>query len=151
MNCAEFTTPGNIFWSRSNSNLQPYLAKNISIYLCVPYHWKMANHETFQYLMETLLGFLIPFTFIVVCYTSVVCRLRSAMFRGRLKGSLLIFLIIMAFAVFWLPYHVINILQVLSAGEDPTNANAHIKLSHKILKFVEYLLYSSTRLNLLIY
>lgn len=80
--------------------------------ICMPYHWDSVNHEVFQYLMETLLGFLIPFTFIVVCYTSVICRLRSAMFRGRVKGSLLILLIITAFAVFWLPYHIINILQV---------------------------------------
>lgn len=67
--------------------------------------------------METLLGFLIPFTFIVLCYSSVICRLRSAMFHGRVKGSLLILIIIMAFAVFWLPYHVINILQVHSTDQ----------------------------------
>ncbi|KAK2865836.1 hypothetical protein Q7C36_001892 [Tachysurus vachellii] len=95
------------------SNMQPYLKKNISIYLCNPYHWNSVNHEIFQYLMETLLGFLIPFTFIVLCYGAVICRLRGAMFHGRVKGSLLILLIIMAFAVFWLPYHVINILQVI--------------------------------------
>ncbi|XP_027013889.2 leukotriene B4 receptor 1 isoform X2 [Tachysurus fulvidraco] len=95
------------------SNMQPYLHKNVSIYLCNPYHWDSMNHEIFQYLMETLLGFLIPFTFIVLCYGAVICRLRGAMFHGRVKGSLLIFLIIMAFTIFWLPYHVINILQVI--------------------------------------
>ncbi|KAK3507216.1 hypothetical protein QTP70_010295 [Hemibagrus guttatus] len=95
------------------SNLQPYLGRNNPNYYCIPYHWNSVNHEVFQYVMETLLGFLIPFTFIVVCYTSVICRLRSAMFRGRVKGSFLILLIITAFAVFWLPYHIINILQVI--------------------------------------
>ncbi|TSN95641.1 Leukotriene B4 receptor 1 [Bagarius yarrelli] len=95
------------------SNLQPFLQKNISIYICLPYHWNSVSHEVFQYLMETLLGFLIPFIFIVWCYSSVICRLRSAMFHGRVKGSFLILLIITAFAVFWLPYHVINILQVI--------------------------------------
>ncbi|GAA6073747.1 leukotriene B4 receptor 1 isoform X1 [Tachysurus ichikawai] len=100
------------------SNMQPFLKKNISIYLCNPYHWNSVNHEIFQYLMETLLGFLIPFTFIVLCYGAVICRLRGAMFHGRVKGSLLILLIIMAFAVFWLPYHVINILQVIGLLQD---------------------------------
>ncbi|XP_037388521.1 leukotriene B4 receptor 1 isoform X2 [Pygocentrus nattereri] len=38
---------------------------------------------------------------------------RSAMFHGRVKGSLLILLIIITFAVFWLPYHLINVLQVI--------------------------------------
>ncbi|KAB5518384.1 hypothetical protein PHYPO_G00165250 [Pangasianodon hypophthalmus] len=100
-----------------SSNVQPYLKNNISIYLCVPYHWNSMSHELFQYLMETLLGFLIPFTFIVLCYTSVICRLRSAMFHGRVKGSLLILLIITAFAIFWMPYHIINILQVIGLAQ----------------------------------
>ncbi|XP_053335386.1 leukotriene B4 receptor 1 [Clarias gariepinus] len=103
------------------SNIQPFLKKNITIYLCVPYHWNSMNHELFQYLMETVAGFLIPFTFIVVCYCSVICRLRSAMFHGRVKGSLLILIIIMAFAVFWLPYHVINILQVIGLLQESSH------------------------------
>lgn len=97
------------------------LKVNKSIYVCKAYHWNSDNHELFQYLMETLMGFLIPFTFIVFCYTSVICRLRSAMFHGRIKGSFLILIIISAFALFWLPYHVINILQVLCIGEHPSN------------------------------
>ncbi|XP_051575141.1 leukotriene B4 receptor 1 [Myxocyprinus asiaticus] len=84
-----------------------------SINVCVPYHWNNAGHETFQYLSETLLGFLLPFIFILVCYISVICRLRSAMFQRKGRGNFLIILIIGAFAVFWLPYHLINILQVI--------------------------------------
>ncbi|KAL7855506.1 hypothetical protein AOLI_G00191100 [Acnodon oligacanthus] len=80
--------------------------------LCLSYHFNN-GHKVFQYLFETLMGFVVPFTFILACYTSVICRLRSAMFHGRVKGSLLILLIIITFAVFWLPYHLINILQVI--------------------------------------
>ncbi|KAG7462192.1 hypothetical protein MATL_G00199970 [Megalops atlanticus] len=95
------------------SNLQPYLAKNISVYVCMPYHWNSVRHQVFQYLMETLLGFLLPFLLIVVCYCSIICRLRSAMFQRKGQGSRLILLIIGAFTLFWLPYHIINILQVM--------------------------------------
>ncbi|XP_062864411.1 LOW QUALITY PROTEIN: leukotriene B4 receptor 1-like [Trichomycterus rosablanca] len=86
---------------------------NISVYLCSQYHWDWDGHVVFQYLTETILGFLIPFSFIIFCYTSVICRLRSAMFQGRMKGSLLILIIIIAFTVFWLPYHLINVIQVI--------------------------------------
>ncbi len=85
---------------------------NVSIYLCKPYHWKSDTHEIFQYLFETILGFLLPFTFILFCYISVICRLRSAMFQRKGRGNALILIIIAAFTVFWLPYHLINILQV---------------------------------------
>ncbi|XP_026122280.1 leukotriene B4 receptor 1-like [Carassius auratus] len=83
------------------------------LHVCMPYHWESDSHEIFQYLFETIVGFLLPFTFILFCYISVICRLRSAMFQRKGRGNALILLIIVAFAVFWLPYHLINILQVI--------------------------------------
>uniref|UniRef100_A0A3B1JX68 Leukotriene B4 receptor n=2 Tax=Astyanax mexicanus TaxID=7994 RepID=A0A3B1JX68_ASTMX len=97
---------------RSNRKL-----KNTNVTLCMPLHSHYV-HTVFQYLFETLMGFVVPFTFIVSCYSSVICRLRSAMFRGRVKGSLLILLIISAFSIFWIPYHLINILEVIGAWMD---------------------------------
>ncbi|XP_023695298.1 leukotriene B4 receptor 1-like [Paramormyrops kingsleyae] len=94
------------------SNLQPFMKKNISMYICMPYHWGSVNHEVFQYLWETLLGFLLPFCLIVGCYASIIYRLRSAMFQRKGRGSRLILIIISAFALFWAPYHLVNILQV---------------------------------------
>lgn len=93
-----------------SSNIQHPIAKSVRI--CMPYHWDSVGHQVFQYLSETLLGFLIPFIFITVCYISVICRLRSAMFQKKGQGSRLVLLIIGAFALFWLPYHIINVLQV---------------------------------------
>ncbi|XP_030635241.1 leukotriene B4 receptor 1 [Chanos chanos] len=107
------------------SNLQPFLHKNVSVSICMPYHWKSVKHEVFQYVMETALGFALPFTFIVFCYTSVILRLRSAMFQRRGRGSCLILLIIVAFALFWLPYHLINVIQVIGlAGGSPSALSA---------------------------
>ncbi len=85
------------------------------MHVCMPYHWESDAHEIFQYLSETILGFLLPFTFILFCYISVICRLRSAMFQRKGRGNALILIIIAAFLVFWLPYHLINILQVSDA------------------------------------
>lgn len=70
------------------------------------------GHEAFQYLFETIMGFLLPFTLINTCYSTVLCRLRSARFKRRSRGSWLILMIICAFAVFWLPYHIVNLIQV---------------------------------------
>lgn len=70
------------------------------------------GHEAFQYLFETIMGCLLPFTLINTCYSSVLCRLQSARFQRRSQGSCLILMIICAFAVFWLPYHIVNLIQV---------------------------------------
>ncbi|XP_072526035.1 leukotriene B4 receptor 1 [Salminus brasiliensis] len=96
--------------------------QKLNLTLCKLHH--NSGHKIFHYLFETLLGFVIPFTFILTCYSSVICRLRSAMFRGRVKGSFLILLIISAFSIFWIPYHVINILEVI--GESGVSFLTHL-------------------------
>ncbi|XP_014012016.1 leukotriene B4 receptor 1 [Salmo salar] len=118
------------------SNLKPFLHKNISMNICMPYHWGSVGHQVFQYLFETVLGFFLPFTFIIVCYTSVICRLRSAMFQRKGRGNRLILLIIGAFALFWLPYHLVNILQVIGLlGGNATLTNAAVSARPNVTAF----------------
>uniref|UniRef100_A0A8D0CPB7 Leukotriene B4 receptor n=1 Tax=Sander lucioperca TaxID=283035 RepID=A0A8D0CPB7_SANLU len=93
------------------SNLKETPSDNISH--CIPYHWGSTGHRVFQYLFETIMACLLPFSLINTCYSSVICRLQSAKFQRREQGSRLILLIISAFAVFWLPYHIVNIIEVI--------------------------------------
>lgn len=95
-----------------NSNLKKTLPNNITFKFCMPYHWNSVGHEAFQYLFETIMGCLVPFTLINTCYSSVICRLQSARFHRKSQGSCLILMIICTFAVFWLPYHIVNLIQV---------------------------------------
>lgn len=87
------------------------LSKTVTISLCKVFH-KSPGHRIFQYTFETIMACLVPFSLINTCYSSVICRLQSAKFQRRGQGSRLILLIICAFAVFWLPYHIINIIEV---------------------------------------
>ncbi|KAM3590182.1 uncharacterized protein V6R79_005500 [Siganus canaliculatus] len=95
------------------SNLQKTLPNNATFSFCIPYHWKSTGHKVFQYLFETIMGCLVPFTLMTSCYSSVICRLQSARFQRRAKGSRLILLIVCAFAAFWLPYHIVNLIEVV--------------------------------------
>lgn len=84
-----------------------------TVNLCIPYHWGSVGHKVFQYLFETIMGCLVPFTLINICYSAVLCRLKKARFQSRGQGSRLILMIMCAFAVFWLPYHIVNIIEVI--------------------------------------
>lgn len=95
------------------SNLKKVLPNNVTLSFCIPYHWKSVGHKVFQYVFETTMGCVVPFSLINTCYSSVICRLQSARFQRRGKGSRLILLIICAFAIFWLPYHIVNIIEVV--------------------------------------
>ncbi|XP_069820263.1 leukotriene B4 receptor 1-like [Dendropsophus ebraccatus] len=79
--------------------------------LCIPFHTS-SEHVIFQYTFETVTGFVIPFTIIVSCYVYIGLRLRTAKFQTKEKTSRLVIMIIVTFALFWLPYQVVNILQV---------------------------------------
>ncbi|XP_029975210.1 leukotriene B4 receptor 1 [Salarias fasciatus] len=91
---------------------------NATLTLCHQYHWQSAAHQVFQYLFETVMGCLVPFSLINTCYSTVICRLQNAKFQRRREGSRLILLIICAFAVFWLPYHIVNIIEVVGVLQD---------------------------------
>lgn len=86
---------------------------NVTLSFCILLHWNSVGHKVFQYLFETTMGCLVPFSLISACYASVICRLQSARFQRRGQGIRLILMIICAFAIFWLPYHIVNILEVV--------------------------------------
>ncbi|XP_061565988.1 leukotriene B4 receptor 1 [Cololabis saira] len=94
------------------SNQTKVLKANVSLKFCLQYHWDSVGHQIFHYLFETIMGCLVPFSLVTTCYSSIVCRLQTAKFKRKGQGSRLILLIICAFAVFWLPYHFVNIIEV---------------------------------------
>ncbi|MBN3279464.1 LT4R1 protein, partial [Polyodon spathula] len=81
---------------------------------CNPVHTSSV-HKVFQYLVETISSFLVPFTVMTVSYFCICLRLRKGRFkrRSRRKSSRLIISVVVSFAVFWMPYHIVNILQVV--------------------------------------
>lgn len=75
-------------------------------------HHPTTKHLVFHNLFETLTGFVLPFIIIICCYGIIGRRLKETRFRRKRRTGRLIALIIIAFAVFWLPYHVVNLLDV---------------------------------------
>ncbi|XP_032090599.1 leukotriene B4 receptor 1 [Thamnophis elegans] len=67
----------------------------------------------FHNLFETITGFLLPFAIVVYSYGMISQRLKETRFRQKRRTSRLISLIVIAFALFWLPYHIVNLLDVI--------------------------------------
>lgn len=65
-----------------------------------------------QYGMETVLGFLLPYSVIIGSYVCILRRIRKTRFRRRIRSEKLILVIIVTFGLFWLPYHIVNMVQV---------------------------------------
>ncbi|XP_052476171.1 leukotriene B4 receptor 1-like isoform X1 [Carassius gibelio] len=92
--------------------IKNYNGKNRTV--CATHH-TCPQHVVFQYTLETVVGFLVPYVIIVSSYVCILRRLRQTKFKRKIRSENLIQAIIVTFCIFWLPYHFINIVQVVAA------------------------------------
>ncbi|XP_069489917.1 leukotriene B4 receptor 1-like [Ambystoma mexicanum] len=118
--------------------------------ICIPYHTS-PNHIIFQYVFETLIGFIIPFTAILTSYIYIGMRLKSAKFQRKRKTGRLISVIVVTFALFWLPYHIINVIQVLGNLTSGTSADSLKQAAKKGRPTVTALAFLSSSINPILY
>ncbi|XP_044076710.1 leukotriene B4 receptor 2b [Siniperca chuatsi] len=101
---------------------------NITRLVCVPNH-TLSRHVRFQYAFETVAGFILPYTVIIISYVLILRRLRQTKFRRKVRSEKLILAIVVMFGIFWLPYHVVNMLQV-AVEWLPENSKRRINLDN---------------------
>ncbi|XP_078066396.1 leukotriene B4 receptor 1-like [Mustelus asterias] len=65
-------------------------------------------------LLETMVGFIIPFATLSASYIWVSKRIKQMVFRTRNKPMKLIARIVIAFVVCWFPYHMGNIVRIFT-------------------------------------
>uniref|UniRef100_A0A3B1IS52 Leukotriene B4 receptor 2a n=1 Tax=Astyanax mexicanus TaxID=7994 RepID=A0A3B1IS52_ASTMX len=87
------------------------------------------QYAVMQYGMETFLGFLLPYGLILGSYMCILRKIRRTKFRRRIRSEKLILTIVITFCLFWLPYHVINMVQVVEALS-PKGSPLKEKLGH---------------------
>ncbi|KAF7706042.1 leukotriene B4 receptor 2b [Silurus meridionalis] len=101
--------------------------------LCL-HNYTAPKYEVFHMSLETLVGFLLPYAIIVSSYVCILRRLRQTRFQRRVRSEKLILAIIITFAAFWLPYHIINIMQVVSACS-PANSRLKTMLENNLSRY----------------
>ncbi|MFT7815270.1 leukotriene B4 receptor 1-like [Arapaima gigas] len=80
--------------------------------LCTANNYTTEKLVVIHYTIETLVGFVLPYGVIVSSYVCILRRIRQTRFRRRIRSEKLILAIVVTFGLFWLPYHIINIVQV---------------------------------------
>ncbi|XP_062994010.1 leukotriene B4 receptor 2 [Elgaria multicarinata webbii] len=81
--------------------------------ICEPCHPR-PSLAIFHFTLETVVAFMIPFTIIVGCYSAILIRLRGVRRRKGARTEKLIVAIVICFAVLWMPYHIVNMVQIAS-------------------------------------
>ncbi|KAK7170400.1 hypothetical protein R3I94_000583 [Phoxinus phoxinus] len=86
---------------------------------CLYRVYSSVSFEVFCICLETLLGFIIPFFTLAICYCQVATQLRKVRFKIKQKSIFLIGGVVVVFILCWLPHHVLNIvgMVVLLVGQ----------------------------------
>ncbi|XP_020370776.1 leukotriene B4 receptor 1-like [Rhincodon typus] len=64
--------------------------------------------------LETLVGFVLPFTVLATCYGLVAKRVGKMTFKSQNRSEMLIVSITAAFLICWFPYHTFNVIELVS-------------------------------------
>ncbi|XP_069094377.1 leukotriene B4 receptor 1 [Pleurodeles waltl] len=118
--------------------------------VCIPFH-SSSRHIIFQYLFETLFGFIIPYAAILTSYIYIGLRLKSAQFQRKRKTGRLITVIMLTFGIFWLPYHAINVIQVLGNMASGPAADSLKGVAKRVRPTVTALAFLSSSVNPILY
>ncbi|XP_015270180.1 PREDICTED: leukotriene B4 receptor 1-like [Gekko japonicus] len=75
-------------------------------------------------LLETLVGFLVPFAIISICYVCIAKRISGMRGSSRQRSNRLVASIVVSFALCLLPHHVVNLMTVASAVMEDSDMEA---------------------------
>lgn len=119
--------------------------------VCFPVY-SSKSHMAFHLLFEAITGFLLPFLAVVASYSDIGRRLRARRFHRSRRTGRLVALIILAFATFWLPYHLVNLAE---AGRALAGKEAGVGSVGQRLRLARYVLialaFLSSSVNPLLY
>lgn len=86
---------------------------------CLYQEYTSTTQELVSVLLETLVGYILPFSVLVVCYSCLCSRITQMSFKSKRKSTVLITSVVIVFAICWTPHHIGNILAlIILATED---------------------------------
>ncbi|CAK6963936.1 leukotriene B4 receptor 1 [Scomber scombrus] len=104
-------------------------------------------------LLETLVGYVLPFSILVVCYGCLCSRITQMTFKSKRKSTVLIASVVVVFAICWTPHHIGNILSlIILALEDSPNVAERLESARVTMTFIAgAMVFISSTVNPLLY
>ncbi|KAK7127052.1 hypothetical protein R3I94_018287 [Phoxinus phoxinus] len=102
------SVPNSVFWTTFRREQEP------KIVACACRH-SHPRDAILQHCLEILLGFLMPYGLIIASYVCILRRIRKTRFRRHIRSEKLILVIVITFGLNWLPFHIMNMVEVAGA------------------------------------
>lgn len=119
---------------------------------CLYRQYTSPTQEWVCVLLETLVGYVLPFSILVVCYGCLCSRITQMTFKSKRKSTVLIASVVVVFAICWTPHHIGNILSlIILALEDP-NVAERVESARATMTFIAgAMVFISSTVNPLLY
>ncbi|XP_029934722.1 leukotriene B4 receptor 1 [Myripristis murdjan] len=80
---------------------------------CLYREYTSDSQEMICMLLETLVGYIVPLTILVVCYGCLCSRIAQMTYKSKRKSTVLIASVVVVFAICWTPHHMGNVLSFI--------------------------------------
>ncbi|XP_062243885.1 leukotriene B4 receptor 1 [Platichthys flesus] len=91
---------------------------------CLYREYTSVTQELVCVLLETLVGYIIPFSILVVCYGCLCSRITQMTFKSKRKSTVLIASVVVVFGLCWTPHHLGNIISLVILGIQGSHSDA---------------------------
>lgn len=121
---------------------------------CLYREYTSGTQEVVCVLLETLLGYILPFSILVVCYGCLCSRITQMSFKSKRKTTVLIASVVVVFAICWTPHHIGNVLSlIILAIEDsyPDAANNLESIRSTTIFIAGAMVFISSTVNPILY
>uniref|UniRef100_G3N879 G-protein coupled receptors family 1 profile domain-containing protein n=1 Tax=Gasterosteus aculeatus aculeatus TaxID=481459 RepID=G3N879_GASAC len=115
---------------------------------CFAYELTSVTQAILLLCLQTVWGFLIPFIILSICYFLVAAELRKRSFDSKQKSVGLVYAVVVAFALCWLPYHIINIIDLVCSLRSGTEREC---VSQSLVFSAGALVFISSSVNPVLY
>uniref|UniRef100_A0A8C6V2Z8 Si:dkey-148a17.6 n=1 Tax=Neogobius melanostomus TaxID=47308 RepID=A0A8C6V2Z8_9GOBI len=105
---------------------------------CLYRQYQSDTQELVFVLLETFVGYILPFSILVICYGCLCSKITKMTFKFKQKSTILIASVVIVFAICWTPHHIGNILSLISIAVEksyPEQA-ASLKNASSMMTFI---------------
>ncbi|KAM3625388.1 uncharacterized protein V6R79_011312 [Siganus canaliculatus] len=105
---------------------------------CLYREYTSNTQELVCILLETLVGYVLPFSILVVCYGCLCSRITQMTFQSKRKSTVLIASVVVVFGICWTPHHIGNILSLVILATEDSNPNAaeNLEIAQSTMTFI---------------
>lgn len=116
---------------------------------CLYRDYKSDTQEAVLLLLESLIGFVIPFSILVVCYGCLYSRIKQMSFGSKRKSTLLIAGVVIVFGLCWIPHHLTNLLSLVYLLQEGSHEETEIENAMRMIS--SSLVFVSSTINPVLY